>query len=171
MSVNAIEKHQNPQKVSYLNAAVTGALVSYALKWTIPLNKDEKDEGYKLNLVDAKHAYWQKRAEEIEAIRTTKEKLDGVDEFLKMSDKGNLTYAEIKKIPNPLQDNLLVLFNRVNAVGETAKNQCKKTFELNTKNIRPTSVFIVLGTMAGLLSALIYNSIAKTYAVTLEKDN
>lgn len=156
MSVNSIENN-NTKRVSYVGSMAVGAMAGYALKWAIPLTSQEKDGSYKQNMSEARHTYWQKREQEIEALKNIKEKPDGADEFIKLHDEKRLTYTEIKKAEQPLQDKLLGLLNKVNDSARTSKKESREAFVLHTKKMRPASTFIILGIVTGLLYALIYN--------------
>lgn len=142
---------------SYIGAALTGAVSGYALKWAIPLTRQEKDETYAAGMSQSRRDYWVARKSEIEEIRKSKNKIECADLFIKLNDENKLTLAQIQKAKAPVYDKLMILFNRINEVGLVAKIEGKRIIKIRIKDLRPTFVFILLGTGFGLGIALIKN--------------
>lgn len=167
MAVNAVQENntcKSPHKPSYIGSIAIGALSGYALKWAIPITPWEKKDEYKTLASTPNRDLWVARDKEIETIKNSKEKLDGVDEFIKLNNDNKLDSSEIKKIQQPLQDKLMALYNRVVEAGIEAKAAGRKKLNIYTKSIRPAGIFILLGVLISLgitLTKTIINSPTK----------
>lgn len=156
MSVDAVKENYKSYtpRTSYLGAIGIGAIGGYALKWILPITPQEKDELYKTGISQARKVYWRTRNDEIEAIKKSKKKPEGADEFIKMYEKHKLTYAEIKKLNSPkVQD----LFNRINDYAMAAKSESRRKLIINIKGIRPAFTFTLIGAAIGFMVAIINN--------------
>jgi hypothetical protein len=160
MSLRAVQKN-NPDKSSrknnYINYLSAGAVGGYALKWLIPLTKQEKDSLFLSGLKKIAVESVQAKRDEIEIIRTTKPKIDGADTFIKMYDNKKLHLGEIKKLKQPLSNKVMQLYLIVNNKSKDVKEVGYKKLVDSTKGLRPTGVFIILGICVGALIAFMKN--------------
>lgn len=159
MVVRAIQNdsNENSGKLSYIGSAIVGAVGGYSLKWALPITSHEKDERYNSELLKIKSKMKQARLDEIELIRREALITPGADEFLKIHDKGELLYHEIKKSKVSLADKLMNLLTRVNDSAIKAKIIGTQTVVAFTKYIRPTWAFVAIGTGIALGSTFIHN--------------
>lgn len=158
MTVDAVQTTTNTsKKMSYLGSMAIGAMSGYVLKWALPVSSSEKDEIYNSELAQIQLNAKKAGEYEIEAIK--KEPHEGIDEFIKLSNEGQLDYNEIKNIKEPLYSKIKDLFARVSEKIEETKYIGEQKLTFFTKGIRPASAFIFIGTGIGLTIALINNII------------
>ena len=153
MALREVQSNQGSyQGPSIITPTLVGGLSGYAAKWLLPLNSAEKDGEYN-NQLENLHEIGQKaRNEEIEAIRATKQQVEGRDEFIR-----SVEAKELK--PNlswPAKD----LLARVESVAEEAKARTLSKITTEIKCLRPAETFILIGAGVGLAFGLLRNSLS-----------
>lgn len=160
MTVSAVQQkdsNNNDAIKNYAKSIAVGSLCGYALKWVFPLTKQEKDDSYKAEIAKIRKEAWQARTDEIELIRKSKNNIPEADEFIKMYDRNQLIYSNIKKLKDSSSEKMILLLNRINEAALQVKKTGRRKLELGLKDIRPTEAFILMGAFAGFLVKLIYN--------------
>lgn len=170
MAISVTQKNQSHTRgINLPLAGAVGAIGGYALKYSIPITKAEKDGRFKLSSDETRQIVKKFRLEEIEAIRSEKSQIAGADEFLKIVDKTTSSKLkntaaikkEVKKLPLAIQKNIYSLWLRVNERSRDARAITQESTSAMIKKIRPTGVFVFgLGIIA-ILGSLTYNIIKR----------
>lgn len=153
MAVNAIQNKDNPPRIGYIKALISGSVVGYSLKYMLPVGSHEKnDADYKYALKQARIETKKDREQFISRIRESKTRTQAEDLFIRMRDNkekialNETQKADVKKIVSGICSNSEKLFKRkqsaINAV---------------IKDIRPTLPFVMTGAIVSLLTAVTYN--------------
>lgn len=165
MALSSVQTNEYSRKKSYFKSAAVGAIAGYTLKWAAPVTKAEKDKNFYCELKRIARKISSKKNKEIEKIRTKIKTIEGADEFLKLYDNKKLNISEIDKLKNPLSNKVLELYVKFNQnINNVKRINCKKLIT-NTKNLRPTSIFVGIGAGIGFLVAALSNISA------IEKEN
>jgi hypothetical protein len=154
MAVNAVQN----KKMSYTGATIVGAVGGYSLKWAIPVISGEKnDTSYSSKLSDITKNSQKSRKDEFEKIKKEAHELPYGDEFVKMNQNGDLDYSKLEGFKGTKQEALTNLLARLDDAATSVKEEGVKELNTKTKALRPTSTFVFLGILAGLLTAALYN--------------
>lgn len=167
MAVNAVQNKDNPPRIGYIKALVSGSVVGYSLKYMLPVAPYEKnDDSYKYALRQARAETRKDREEFISKIRSSNNKTPAEDLFIKMRDNkekialNETQKADVKKIVLGICNNSEKLYKRkqsaINAV---------------IKDIRPTLPFVMTGAIVSLLTAVTYNVTHQVAAERIAKQS
>lgn len=174
MSVRAVQNDNNQGRMSYLNSGLFGALAAYSLKYIIPIMPQEKDEFFYAELNEIKQKAKALKTSKIDEIRNTKNKTPAMEQFIYLHDKGKLKSSKIRSQSESLRKGLSeILFNINNSARNLIQRE-KVMLITKTKEIRPASTFIIIGTLAGTAIAginNIINTIAQDKAHRLNKED
>lgn len=167
MVVNAVQNKDNPPRIGYIKALVSGSVVGYSLKYMLPVGSHEKnDDSYKYALRQARTETRKDREQFIAKIRNSKIRTQAEDLFIKMRDNkekialNETQKADVKKIISGICSNSEKLFKRkqnaINAV---------------IKDIRPTLPFVMAGAIVSLITAVTYNVTHQVAAERIAKQS
>ena len=180
MKVNAVDNNSNRYNnggclVPMAHGAAIGAVSGYALKYAIPLTKEETTTPEYLSVKDTIKAqtgtynvYTKRYLESIEKDHT-----EAGDVFIKMFDglkEGDKISYKLKKdyllkVKNEKSPEVLKEFRRrlkdARKVSEDSAKKCMKAYNRTTKAIRPTTFFLATGAVVGAAVAL-FNEVLKT---------
>lgn len=171
MTVRAVDNSNQNRTclVPMLKGGVLGSAVGYALKYTYPLNDDEKNtREYRMAIEDInrkKNTYSSWTQSYLEIIDKKKNKSVAEDVFVKaysgMKDgdvlddvRVNRAFTEIEKIKPDEKQQLKMLFSNVTEQAEKMAARHIEICNMATKYIRPTAFFVGVGAVVGAIVAL-----------------
>lgn len=174
MTVSAVQKNgtNNAGRASYLGYAVLGGLTGYALKYIIPLNKQEKnDENYKADLKKIDNDTEEFKLNKIQELKMTAKNDLAEDTFIKMYDAKTLDAVQINKLNKPLSTQVMNIFAEITEEAEQFRNMKTESLLAYTKQIRPSGAFIAIGITSALVCAILHNIFQKKSASKQSKTN
>lgn len=162
MALRAVQKNKDDSgTLSYTKSAAVGALIGYSLKHILPVTPQEKDEKFNASLnairVKAKEA----ELAEVKKIRNLRRQSEAADTFIRMYDAKTLNPTDFDKIKKTLVNDVRHFFTRINEEAQEISEIEIKNLKKSVKKLRPTSVFVVMGFVTGLLIALVNNVLTR----------
>lgn len=168
MAVTVVQNREytpQPKQASYLKNVIAGGVIGYALKYALPVIKDERDENFKAYLKETKMKAKQAKLDEFEAIKNAHKKAKGTDEFVNIFSNKRLNITDkikiFKQLDKDTQKNVKWLIEQVNDKSREINVAGKKAINAAVKDIRPTHTFIAAGVGVAALGTLIYNIIQR----------
>ena len=173
MKVEAVERKHNTCIYPMAKGALLGSAVGFATKYVYPLNADEKSTpAYKSAMEEINLQKKQYNADVQSFLETLKAKpnksvaedayvkmFDGMKEGEEIGVKRYLkAYRSVKKNNPDFVDDFKYLCHQARNIAEISAKKCVKAYNLMTKHLRPTSVFVVGGALIGALISVINNA-------------
>lgn len=169
MAVNAVQKNNTNSTMSYPKSLAVGAITGFALKWALPLTRQERDSNYNLELSKVKAEAKSAKEKELGAILNAKPKTKATDTFVKLHKANKLTTKEFDKLPETLRAQVITLKARPSYKLKEAYKSGLNKIILGTKDIRPTGIFIATGAAVALAFAFTHNVIKGMSAESLDE--
>lgn len=171
MTVSAVDNSNQKRTclIPMLKGGVVGSAVGYALKYTYPLNEDEKNtREYKTVIRDInnkKNTYSPWTQSYLEGIENKKIKSVAEDIFVStykdMKDGQKVgsnrilkAFHEIQKLKPDEKHELKMLFLNAREQAERMAAKHIEIYNIATKHIRPTAFFVGVGAVVGAVVAL-----------------
>lgn len=170
MPVRAIQNDNNQGRMSYLNSGLFGAFAGFSLKYLIPVLPQEKDEFFNAGLQEIRQKTKVLKAFEIDKIRNAQNKTPVMEQFIYLHDRKELKSSKIKNHAESLKNGLYEIIVSINNSARNLIQKEKKLLINKTKEMRPASTFIIIGTLVGTTIAGI-NNIINTIAQDKLNDN
>lgn len=162
MALRAVQKNNdNSGTLSYTKSAAVGAFIGYSLKHILPITSQEKDENFNASLNAIKVKAKEAELAEVKKIRSLRRQSEAADTFIRMYDAKTLNPSDFDRIKKPLVNDVRQFFARVNEEAQKMSEIEMKNLKKSVKKLRPTSIFVVMGVVTGLLIALVNNVLTR----------
>lgn len=173
MAVGAIQKNKdNPPRMGYIKSIIAGSVVGYSLKYILPVaSHEKKDKNYKEALRQIRMESRNDKTNFINGIKNSKTKTPSEDLFIKMYDNNEINIAKIKNLQEPQKTKIIDTISKINACSKELFKQRQKTINAVTRDIRPTTPFVIAGITTALVTALTYNVINQIAYEKIEKQS
>lgn len=162
MALRAVQKNKDDSgTLSYTKSAAVGAFIGYSLKHILPVTHQEKDEKFNASLNAIKVKTKEAELAEVKKIRSLRRQSEAADTFIRMYDAKTLNPSDFDKVKKTLVNDVKQFFTRVNEEAQKINEIEIKKLKKSIKKLRPTSVFVVMGFVTGLLIALVNNVLTR----------